>query len=154
MKAKIYGLQPNSKKEEKKMAENKKKYEVEVLEKAGTCNSNLFEKMAKKGDITATSIKEFVGKVVTVLGYSRCKISTDDKEFEIGYYDTDEYGFVSTGSNIFHESIVDYFGEVEQVRIVEVKTKKGKTYKAQPIIGKKKEETNKMEIDENDELPF
>lgn len=135
------------------MVENKK-YEVEVLEKAGTCDSNLFEKMAKKGDITATSIKEFVGKVMTVLGYSRCKITTDEKEFEIGYYDTDEYGFFSTGSNIFHESIVDYFGEVDQVRIVEVKTKKGKTYKAQPVIGKKKEETNKMEIDENDELPF
>lgn len=153
MKAKIYGLQPNSKKEEKKMSENKK-YEVEVLEKAGTCDSNLFEKMAKKGDITATSIKEFVGKVVTVLGYSKCKIAIDEKEFEINYYDTDEYGFISTGSGIFHESIVDYFGEVEQVRIVEVKTKKGKTYKAQPIIGKKKEETNKMEIDEKDELPF
>lgn len=135
------------------MAENKK-YEVEVLEKAGTCDSNLFEKMAKKGDITATSIKEFVGKVVTVLGYSKCKITTDEKEFEINYYDTDEHGFISTGSSIFHESIVDYFGEVEQVRIVEVKTKKGKTYKAQPIIGKKKEETNKMEIEENDELPF
>lgn len=135
------------------MGENKK-YEVEVLEKAGTCDSNLFEKMAKKGDITATSIKEFVGKVVTVLGYSKCKIATDEKEFEINYYDTDEYGFISTGSQIFHESIVDYFGEVDQVRIVEVKTKKGKTYKAQPVIGKKKEETNKMEIDENDELPF
>lgn len=135
------------------MAENKK-YEVSVLEKAGTCDSNLFEKMAKKGDITATSIKEFVGKVVTVLGYSKCKIATDEKEFEINYYDTDEYGFISTGSGIFHESIVDYFGEVEQVRIVEAKTKKGKTYKAQPVIGKKKEETNKMEIDENDELPF
>lgn len=135
------------------MAENKK-YEVSVLEKAGTCDSNLFEKMAKKGDITATSIKEFVGKVVTVLGYSKCKIATDEKEFEINYYDTDEYGFISTGSQIFHESIVDYFGEVDQVRIVEVKTKKGKTYKAQPVIGKKKEETNKMEIDENDELPF
>ena len=134
------------------MAENKK-YEVSVLEKAGTCDSNLFEKMAKKGDITATSIKEFVGKVVTVLGYSKCKIATDEKEFEINYYDTDEYGFISTGQ-IFHESIVDYFGEVDQVRIVEVKTKKGKTYKAQPVIGKKKEETNKMEIDENDELPF
>ena len=136
------------------MEENKKKYEVEVLEKAGTCDSNLFEKMVKKGDITATSIKEFVGKIMTVLGYSRCKITTDEKEFEIGYYDTEEYGFVSTGSGIFHESIVDYFGEVDQVRIVEVKTKKGKTYKAQPVIGKKKEETNKMEIDENDELPF
>lgn len=137
------------------MVENKK-YEVSVLEKAGTCDSNLFEKMAKKGDITATSIKEFVGKVVTVLGYSKCKIATGEKEFEINYYDTDEYGFLSTGSGIFHESIVDYFGEVEQVRIVEVKTKKGKTYKAQPVIGKKKEETNKMEmeIDENDELPF
>lgn len=136
------------------MAENKKKYEVSVLEKAGTCDSNLFEKMAKKGDITATSIKEFIGKVVTVIGYSRCKIATDDKEFEISYYDTDEYGFLSTGSEIFHDSIVDYFGEVDQVRIVEVKTKKGKTYKAQPVIGKKKEETNKMEIEENDELPF
>lgn len=135
------------------MAENKK-YEVEVLEKAGTCDSNLFEKMAKKGDITATSIKEFVGKVVKVLGYSKCKIATDEKEFEINYYDTDEYGFISTGSGIFHDSIVDYFGEVDQVRIVEVKTKKGKTYKAQPVIGKKKEDTNKMEIDKNDELPF
>lgn len=135
------------------MSENKK-YEVSVLEKAGTCDSNLFEKMAKKGDITATSIKEFIGKVVTVIGYSRCKIATDDKEFQISYYDTDEYGFLSTGSEIFHDSIVDYFGEVDQVRIVEVKTKKGKTYKAQPVIGKKKEETNKMEIEENDELPF
>ena len=131
-----------------------KKYEVSVIEKGGTCNTPLFEKMAKKGDITATSIKEFIGKVVTVLGYSRCKIATDDKEFEISYYDTDEYGFLSTGSEIFHDSIVDYFGEVDQVRIVEVKTKKGKTYKAQPVIGKKKEETNKMEIEENDELPF
>ena len=135
------------------MAENKK-FEVEVLVKVGTCDSNLFEKMVKKGDVTATSIKEFVGKVMTVLGYSRCKIATDEKEFEINYYDTEEYGFISTGSSIFHESIVDYFGEVDQVRIVEVKTKKGKTYKAQPVIGKKKEETNKMEIEENDELPF
>lgn len=135
------------------MAGNKK-YEVEVLEKAGTCDSNLFEKIAKKGDITATSIKEFVGKVVTVLGYSVCKISTDDKEFEINYYDTDEYGFISTGSGIFHESILDYFGEVDQIRIVEVKTKIGKTYKAQPIIGKKKEETKKEETTNNDELPF
>ena len=40
------------------------------------------------------------------------------------------------------------------IEVVEVKTKKGKTYKAQPVIGKKKEETNKMEIDEYDELPF
>ena len=83
------------------MTENKKD-EVEVLEKVGTCDSDLFEKMAKKGDITATSIKEFVGKVMTVLGYSRCKITTDEKEFEIGYYDTDEYGFVSTGSEILY----------------------------------------------------
>lgn len=134
----------------------KKKYEVSVIEKGGTCNTPLFEKMATKGDVTAISIKEFIGKVLTIVGYSMCEIVTDEKQFKIGYYDTEEYGFISTGSEIFFESVKDYFGEVEQVRVVEVKTRQGKTYKAMPVLGKKKEETgNKSEeTTNNDELPF
>lgn len=133
-----------------------KKYEVTVIEKGGTCNTPLFEKMATKGDVTATSIKEFIGQVLTIVGYAMCEIVTDDKQFKIGYYDTEEYGFISTGSGIFFESVKDYFGEVEQVRVVEVKTKQGKTYKAMPVLGKKKEETGNKneETTNNDELPF
>lgn len=133
-----------------------KKYEVTVIEKGGTCNTPLFEKMATKGDVTATSIKEFIGQVLTIVGYAICEIVTDDKQFKIGYYDTEEYGFISTGSQIFFESVKDYFGEVEQVRVVEVKTNQGKTYKAMPVLGKKKEETEKKneETTNNDELPF
>lgn len=134
-----------------------KKYEVEVLEKGGTCDTKLFEKMATKGDISSNSIKNFIDKVLTIVGYSICHIETNEKSFNIGYFDTEEYGYISTGSEIFYESVKDYFGEVEQVRIVEIKTKQGITYKAMPVIGKKKEETQKNEKEEttnNDELPF
>ena len=65
------------------------------------------------------------------------------------YFDTEEYGLLSSGSEIFTESVVDYFGEIERARLLEVKTKKGKTYKAVPVLGKsKKEETT------NNDLPF
>lgn len=136
-----------------------KKYIVTVENKIGTCNNDLFEKMAKKGDITAIKLNEIIGKVVHITGYASCKIETDDKTFNITYYDTEEYGLFSSGSEIFEESVKDYFGEVDMVRLTEVKTKKGKTYKAVPILDKKtenNEETTKKEeqTTENDELPF
>ena len=131
-------------------------YDVKVIEKYGTCDTDLFEKMAKKGDITATSIKNFINKTLSIAGFALCEITTEEKQFKIGYFDTYEYGFISTGSEIFYNSVKDYFGDVEQVRIVEVKTKQGKTYKAVPVLGKKKEETEKKneETTNNDELPF
>lgn len=138
-----------------------KKYEVTVNEKKGTCDNALFEKMAKKGDLTAIKLSELVGVEVKITGYAKCHIVTDEKEFDINYFDTEEYGLVSSGSEIFTESVVDYFGEVESVRLTEVKTKKGKTYKAVPVLGnnkkeektEQKEETTKNE-EITDDLPF
>lgn len=132
-----------------------RKYEVTVNEKKGTCDNVLFEKMAKKGDLTAIKLSELVGAEVKIKGYAKCHIVTDEKEFDINYFDTEEYGLVSSGSEIFTESVVDYFGEVESVRLTEVKTKKGKTYKAVPVLGNnKKEETRKNEEETTDDLPF
>lgn len=132
-----------------------RKYEVTVKEKKGTCDNVLFEKMAKKGDLTAIKLSELVGVEVKIKGYAKCHIITDEKEFYINYFDTEEYGLVSSGSEIFTESVVDYFGEVESVRLTEVKTKKGKTYKAVPVlVNNKKEETTKNEEETTDDLPF
>lgn len=133
-----------------------RKYEVTVNEKKGTCDNALFEKMAKKGDLTAIKLSELVGVEVKINGYAKCHIVTDEKEFDVNYFDTEEYGLVSSGSEIFTESVVDYFGEVESVRLTEVKTKKGKTYKAVPVLGnnKKEEKTEQKEEATNNDLPF
>ena len=133
-----------------------KKYEVTVNEKKGTCDNALFEKMAKKGDLTSIKLSELVGVEVKITGYAKCHIVTDETEFEINYFDTEEYGLVSSGSEIFTESVVDYFGEVESVRLTEVKTKKGKTYKAVPVLrnNKKEEKTEQKEETTNEDLPF
>ena len=62
-----------------------KKYEVTVLEKKGTCDNALFEKMAKKGDITSIKLAEVLGMVVKIIGYARCNIVTDEKNFDISF---------------------------------------------------------------------
>ena len=133
-----------------------RKYEVTVLEKKGTCDNALFEKMAKKGDLTAIKLSELVGVEVKITGYAKCHIVTDEKEFDINYFDTEEYGLVSSGSEIFTESVIDYFGEVESVTLTEVKTKKGKTYKAVPVLvsSKKEEKTERRGETTYDDLPF
>lgn len=133
-----------------------RKYEVTINEKKGTCDNALFEKMAKKGDLTAIKLSELVGVEVKITGYAKCHIVTVEKEFDINYFDTEEYGLVSSGSEVFTESVVDYFGEVESVRLTELKTKKGKTYKAVPVLGnnKKEEKTEQKEETTNDDLPF
>lgn len=132
------------------------KYEVTVKEVKGTCDNSLFLKMAKKGDLTATKISELLGEVVKITGYAKCNIITEDKNFDITYFDTEEYGLISSGSEIFAESVIDYFGEVDYTRISEIKTRKGKTYKAVPVLRQetnKKEETTKNE-EVAEDLPF
>jgi hypothetical protein len=132
-----------------------RKYEVEIKEKKGTCDTTLFEKMAKNGDITATKVSELIGVEVKITGYAKCKITTDEKTFDINYFDTEEYGLVSSGSEIFAESVSTYFGEVNSVRLTEVKTKKGKTYKAVPVLsGKKQEQTIENKKETENDLPF
>lgn len=120
------------------MAEKQKKYVVEIETAVGSCNTNLFKKMASKGDITAEKIENVIGQVVEITGYAMCKITTDDKEFQIGYYATDQ-GIISTGSQVFLESVEDYFGDddVTLFKIVKIKTKKGSTYKVSPILADK-----------------
>lgn len=112
-------------------------------------------KWQKNGDITAIKISELLGTEVKITGYAKCKIVTSEKEFEITYYDTEEYGLISSGSEVFKTSVDNYYGEVENVRITEVKTKKGKTYKAVPVLSKKQEEIKKdNEQTTNEDLPF
>lgn len=121
------------------MAKKERNYNVTITEKYGSCENSLFQKMAEKGDITAERIGDCLGRVIEITGYALCSIKTDDKEFEIGYYATKE-GLISSGSSIFYESVTDYIGEVSKFKIVEIKTKKGKTYKAVPILEDETEE--------------
>lgn len=114
-----------------------KTYDVTIKEKMGSCESSLFEKMAQRGDLMSTKLADIVGTNVTIQGYSRVAIHTDDKDFELMYIDTDEYGLVSTGSEIFYESVKDYIEETKSFIIKEIKTKKGKTYKVSPVLNAK-----------------
>ena len=129
------------------------KYEVNIIDKKGSMDTELFEMMAKKGDITSTKVTEILGQKVKITGYATCEITTEDKNFTMNYFDTEEYGIISSGSDIFKQSVIDYFGKVEFVRITEIKTKKGKTYKAVPEL-KSKEQKIENNEQTNDELPF
>ena len=126
------------------------KYEVLIKKAEGSCNNSLFEKMAKRGDLQATKITSILNNVVTIKGYAKCNIVTDDKNFDLTYYDTKELGLISSGSEIFAESVIEYYGEVNKFRIVEVKTRKGKTYKAIPELT----ENEETEKETTDDLPF
>lgn len=133
--------------------EENKNYLVQVEEKTGTCDTELFEMMAKNGDITAVKLTELLSAIVKITGYAKCTIQTAEKTFDMYYYDTEEYGLISSGSEIFFKSVKTYYGKVEHVRLTEVKTKKGKTYKAVPVLANK-ENTNKEETTNNEEMPF
>ena len=118
-----------------------KKFEVTVQKKVGSFDSPLFEKMVKRGDVASNSISNFINKKITIKGYSECTIETDDRKFTIFYFDTDEYGIISTGSEIFLNSVIDYLiDDIRNYRIVEIKTRKGKTYKAVPVLTIKEEQ--------------
>lgn len=144
------------------MDEQKRTYKVEILEKKGTCESEIFELMAKNGDLTSQKLADMIGAQVKITGYAVCHITTDDKDFSVTYFDTEEYGLISSGSEVFLESVITYFGKVDKVILTQIKTKKGKTYKAVPVLkANKKEETkNKKEETKNEkeesdnDLPF
>lgn len=134
-----------------------KKYEVKVNNAEGTCKSALFEKMAKNGDLTSNKVKDLVSAVITIIGYAECTITTNEKTFNMNYYDTEEYGLLSSGSEIFLKSVKLYYGEVSNVRISEIKTKQGKTFKGIPVLGSDEEKVEDKKIDmanDNDKLPF
>lgn len=115
-----------------------RKYELTIKNATGSCDTELFKKMAKKGDITASKIEEFVGKVVKITGYAEAHIEVDDKEFDVTYYATDD-GYFSTGSKYFNDSVDDYLADTDTFKILKIKTKKGHTYKASPIFSTNEE---------------
>lgn len=110
-----------------------RKFSIELKDAVGTCDSDIFKKMVEKGDITATSIQDVIGEVVKIDGYALCHIETDKKSFDLGYFATDK-GIISTGSQVFYESVVDYFNDVKRFKIVEIKTSNGTTYKVTPVL--------------------
>lgn len=129
-----------------------KKYDVKINETKGSCNEELFKKMVMNGDIAPTKIAEIIGMQVTINGSANVTITTAEKTFNINYFDTEEYGIISSGSEIFAKSVEDYITDSKVFRITEIKTKKGKTYKAIPVLGNKT--TVSKEETKSEELPF
>lgn len=111
----------------------KRDYNVNILESMGTCDSELFKKMINRGDITSYKIKDKVGDTIEISGYAFAEITTSEKTFKIGYYATNN-GFYSTGSEVFLESVKDYIDDCKKFTIMEVRTKRGTTYKASPVL--------------------
>lgn len=119
--------------------EKKKKYEVKVEKVGGSCDSTLFKKMAEHGDLQAVKLQSVIGTKVKIMGYAKCEITTEKETFKLNYVDTEEYGLVSTGSMIFIDSVIDYLNDVNIFNLLEVKTNKGKTYKAVPSLAENEE---------------
>ena len=110
-----------------------KKYEVTIKETKGTCDSSIFKKMVQNGDITAERINDAVDKIVKIDGYADCHIVAGDKEFDITYYATSD-GLISSGSEVFKKSVLNYIDENVMCKIVKIKTNKGMTFKVSPIL--------------------
>ena len=127
-------------------------YNVTIKESEGTCKSDLFKTMAENGDLESIKVKDIIGKKVTINGYAVCEIKTDDKQFTLNYISTEEYGLISTGSEFFINSVKNYFGKAKILKITEIKTKKGTTYKVIPILENDTKEDSENE--EKNDLPF
>lgn len=110
-----------------------KKYSVEIIEVYGSMDSEIFKKMAERGDITSIKVENMIGETVSITGYAKCHIETETKNFDLVYYSTDA-GIISSGSEILFESVKTYIDEVKKVNIVKVQTKKGQTYKVSPVL--------------------
>lgn len=108
-------------------------FKIEIKEVYGTCDSDIFKKMVEKGDVTSDKITNYIGENVTIEGFALCHIETDKKNFDMGYYATDK-GIISTGSQVFMESVKDYIDDVKRFKIVEIKTSNGTTYKVTPVL--------------------
>ena len=110
-----------------------KNYTVEIIEAKGACDTALFKKMASSGDITSSRINDMIDKIVKINGYALCHITAGEKDFDINYYSTNE-GIISSGSEVFKNSVLNYIDEDVYVKICKLKTKKGITYKVSPIL--------------------
>ena len=62
--------------------------------------------------------------------------------FAITLKANDIYALKNDWKVVFAESVKTYFGDCDSFKLVEIKTKNGKTYKAVPIISMKEESEN------------
>lgn len=123
--------------EKKKMAKNNtKKYEVAITgEPTGALDNDLFRVMVSKGDITSTPITELVNERLTINGTCAVHVVTDEKEFNLEYYNTVENGIVHCGGDtLFTESYSDYSEYTDTFIVKKVKCKMGSAYKAVPVM--------------------
>lgn len=113
--------------------EKKKTYVVTVKQTQGSLDTDLFKKMAEKGDITATNAQEMTNAKITIKGMADTDVHTDERDFGLSYVDTEEYGLLqaSTGS-MFINSINEYKDDTDSFIIKEVKCKLGRGVKAVP----------------------
>lgn len=111
-----------------------KKFDIVINSTEGTLSSNLFEKMASKGDVTSICITELKGEVFTPTGEADCTITTDERVFNRKYIDTVEHGIIHTSSELFLEGFNDYKEECTTMRIIAVKAKLGTAYKCVPVL--------------------
>lgn len=115
---------------------NTKKYEVTIInEPTGALNNDLFRVMVSKGDITSTAITELVDEKLTINGECSVHVVTDEKEFNLEYFNTKEHGIVHCGGGtLFEESYSDYKDYTDTFIVKKVKCKMGSAYKAVPVM--------------------
>lgn len=115
---------------------NTNKYEVTIIgEPTGVLNNDLFRVMVSKGDITSTPVTELVDEKLTINGTCSVHIVTDEKEFNLEYFNTVEKGIVHCGSGtLFVESYSDYSEYTTTFIVKKVKCKMGSAYKAAPVM--------------------
>lgn len=120
------------------MAKNStKKYEVSIISApTGALDNDLFRVMVSKGDITSTPVTELVDEKLTINGTCSVHVITDEKEFNLEYFNTIEKGIVHCGGGtLFDESYSDYKDYTNTFIVKKVKCKMGSAYKAVPVMG-------------------
>lgn len=114
------------------------KYEVTIEMAEGSCSKAQFQKLAKNGDVQAEPISKQVGRILTITGYAKVHIETDNKSFDNYYYACDD-GYYSSGSEYFKKSIETYYEDTHTFKVSKVETKKGYTYKGIAIFSEEQE---------------
>ena len=128
---------------------NTKKYEVTIIgEPTGALDNNLFRAMVSKGDITSTPVIELVDEKLTINGTCSVHVVTDEKEFNLEYFNTVEKGIVHCGAaTLFDESHSDYMHYTNTFIVKKIKCKMGSAYKAVPVM-------DNIHIDDTEPTPF